>query len=72
MADQLLIVYYQLVQESINYSVETDPDQKQAIAARINHLWTQYNLLLQAPVTGINKFHPPPPPPPGTGTAPSA
>ena len=64
MADQVYMVYYQLMQESVNFTIETDPDQKEAIRQRIIALWRVFNLLLQAPVPGFQEFPPPPPPPP--------
>ena len=69
MADQVYMVYYQLMQESVNFTVETDADRKEAIRQRIIALW-RLNLLLQAPVPGFQGFPPPPPPhPPPASTA---
>ena len=67
MADQVYMVYYQLMQESVNFTVETDADHREAIRQRIIALWRVFNLLLQAPVPGFKGFpQPPPPPPPST------
>ena len=62
------VIYYQIQQESINYITEVDLARKQAIAQRIANLWTQLNLLLQAPVP-VYKGNLPPPPPPTALTA---
>ena len=64
MADQVYMLYYQLMQESVNFTIETDPDRKEAIRQRIIALWRLFNLLLQAPVQGFQGFPPPPPQPP--------
>ena len=64
MADQVYMVYYQLMQESVNFTVETDADWREAIRQRIIALWRVFNLLLQVPVPGFQGFQPPPPPPP--------
>ena len=64
MADQVYMVYYQLMQESVNFTIETDPDWKEAIRQRIIALWRVFNLLLQVPVPGFQGFPPPLPPPP--------
>ena len=69
MADQVYMVYHQLIQESVNFTIETDPDQKEAIRQRIIALWRLFNLLLQAPVPGFQGFPPPPPPPASTAGA---
>ena len=58
------VIYYQIQQESINYITELDLARKQAIAQRIANLWTQLNLLLQAPVPVYPGNLPLPPPPP--------
>ena len=46
MADQVYMVYYQLMQESVNFTIETDPDRKEAIRQRIIALWRLFKLLL--------------------------
>ena len=69
MADQVYMVYYQLMPESVNFTIETDPDQKEAIRQRIIALWRLFNLLLQVPVPGFQGFPPPPSP---AATVPSA
>ena len=69
MADQVYMVYYQLMQESVNFTIETDLDQKEVIRQRIIALWRLLNLLLQAPVPGFQGFPPPPPPPASTAGA---
>ena len=70
MADQVYLVYYQLMQESVNFTIETDPNRKEAIRQRIIALWRLFNLLLQVPVPGFQGFPPPPPPtPPPASTA---
>ena len=58
------MVYYQLMQESVNFTVETDADCREAIRQRIIALWRVFNLLLQALVPGFKGFPQPPPPPP--------
>ena len=68
MADQVYMVYYQLMQESVNFTIETDTDWKEAIRQRIIALWRLFNLL-QAPVPGFQGFPPPPPPPASTAGA---
>ena len=69
MADQVYMVYDQLMQESVNFTIETDPNRKEAIRQRIIALWRIFNLLLQVPVPGFQGFPPPPPPPAPTAGA---
>ena len=72
------IVYFELVQESIDYTVDNDPIQKQVIRHILIILSRELNLFLERPVAGFKMFpaHPPTPHPtpyhhPHPATAPS-
>ena len=66
------IVYFELVQESIDYTVDNDPIRKQVIRHILIILSRELNLFLERPVAGFKMFpaHPPTPPPTTTPTQP--
>ena len=68
MADQVYMVYYQLMQESVNFTIETDPDGKKQLDRELL-LCGDFLTFLQAPVPGFQGFPPPTPPPASTAGA---
>ena len=64
------IVYFELVQESIDYTVDNDPIRKQVIRHILIILSRELNLFLERTVAGFKMFpaHPAPPHPPPTTT----